>query len=63
MYWYVLVCTDLYWYVQVWNVASCQEGRQYCCGAILSSPRGMFWYTGTYYNVPVCTVTGHCGTY
>ncbi len=50
-YWYVLVCTGMYCYVQVWNMASCQEGRQYYtqgCGAILSSPRGMFWYTSTY---------------
>jgi hypothetical protein len=25
MYWYILVCTGMYWYVEVWNIAS---GRQ-----------------------------------
>ncbi len=69
---YVLVCTTMYWYVlsdwyvQVWNMASCQEGRQYCtkgCLAILSSPRRMLWYqyvlihTSMYLYVLVKTAT------
>ncbi len=73
MYWYVLVCTSLsmYWYVQVWNMASCQEGRQYYtqgCGAILSSPRGMLNYVLVHWYILFCTsmyqyVLVHTSTY
>ncbi len=60
MYWYILVCNGLCWYVQVWNMESCQEDcvihkvvGQYCQFPDVCS--GILVHTSTYLYVLVKT--------